>query len=171
MSVLPDVRQRARELGAATIWAKGAIPADEFKYRNLKRIWLPFFDICVIVGGLVGSVNGIPAVEEFFPVGLTDTLSLTFAALGLFCLIGVAFPSLWRLESFAKSSVIGLLIGYVFALVFLVSGGDPARGFVSVIAIMACIVPAFRLGILGYEKRERERLQHIAAQIAAEQVR
>jgi hypothetical protein len=162
---------RMRKLLAATIWAEGAIPADEFKYRNLKRIWLPFFAVLVFVGGLAGARLGIPSVEEFFPDRITDALSHTFAALGVLCLAGIAFPALWRLEAASKSAVIGLLIGYVLALVFLVGDGDPTRGFVSVIAVMACIVPAFRLGILGYEKRERERLERIAAQLLSEQVK
>lgn len=160
-----------RKLLAASIWAKGAIPADEYKYRQLKRVWLPFYDVLIFTAGVVGARYGIPAVEEFFPTGLTDTLSLTFAALGVLCLIGVGFPLMWRLEAAAKSAVIGLLLGYVLALVFLTGGGDPARGFVSVIAIMACIIPTFRLGILGYEKREMERLKHIADQRIAEQVK
>lgn len=144
-----------KRLWHASIWAPGGIPVEEWKYRNLKRVVLPIFDLLVILAGFYGAKYGVPAVEEFYPASMIDTVSHTFATVGLLCLVAVAFPRLWLMEVVAKSLVIGLLAAYVLSLALLTADGDSTRGFVSVIAVMGLLLPSWRLGILGTERRDR----------------
>ncbi|WP_213816216.1 hypothetical protein [Glaciihabitans sp. dw_435] len=153
---------------AASIWAKGAIPPDEWKYRSLKRVVLPLYDVLIIIGGILGARFGVPAVEEFYPSSMIDTVSQLFALAGLLALLGIAFPSLWLPEVIAKAAIIGLLSSYVGALISLTANGDPTRGFVSTIAIGFCLLPAWRLGMLGAERRTR-RAEHVARRAALDE--
>lgn len=39
-------------LWRASIWAPGAIPPEEWKYRNLKRVALPVYDAIAVLAGV-----------------------------------------------------------------------------------------------------------------------
>lgn len=138
-----------------SVWSKDAIPPDEWKYRSLTRVVLPLLDILVILAGVSGARLGIPAIQEFFPASVTVGASLLLSVAGFVSLAGVLFPRLWLVEVIGKAAMIGLLSAYVIALLMLTAEGDPTRGFVSVLATVALLLPGWRLYILGLERRTR----------------
>jgi len=144
-----------RGLWRATIWAKGAIPVEEWKYRSLKRVWLPIVDLLFILGGLSAVRFGVPAINNFFPDDVVNLWGYTLAAVAVVCLVGVAFVRLWWLEAAAKCVLLGLMAMYIVALLTLTRAGESNRGFVFVIATIAIIILMVRLSIIGSEWSER----------------
>lgn len=142
----------------ATIWAPGAVPASEWKYRNLKRVALPVLDVVFIVAGISAAHYGVPAISEFFPAHVTIFYSYTLSGAAFACLIGVSFPQFWPLEIIAKSVLIGLLLGYITALFILTRAGEGNRGYVLTIAIASIVLPWWRISILGTEWSDRRGL-------------
>lgn len=140
-----------KKIYAASIWAPGAIPPDEWKYRNLKRMLLPIIDLAYVIAGISAALNGVPAIGEFFDPFVMDFFAYGLAAVSFGCLIGVAFPEFWPLETAAKSLLIGLMAGYVVALLLLTAEGDPNRGFVLMVAFIATCTPIWRLSLIGDE--------------------
>lgn len=150
-----------RKLFAQTVWAKDAIPDDEWTTRHLRRIILPIADLLFIAAGILAAVFGIPAMGEFFPDLIIDCAAYSLAALGVVCLVGVSFPKLWRIEVVGKSGIVGLLVGYSTSLLLLTAEGDDRRGFAIAISLVAALVPVTRLLMLsdtrGFEVSRRNR--------------
>lgn len=144
-----------KRLFAASIWAAGAVPPEEWKYRNLKRITLPFIDFMFILGGISAARYGVPAISEFFDDFVVDLFSYALSTIAFLCLLGVSFPKLWGLEAVAKSAIVGLMGGYVVALFMLTAVGEGNRGFVFTVAVVAMALPVWRLSLLGAEWQER----------------
>jgi hypothetical protein len=139
-----------------SIWHPRAIPLAEWKYRHIKRLWLPLYDVGIFCAAVAGVVFGVPAIEEFYTKALLDTVAVFVMVAAVACLAGVAFPGLWRLEVIAKSCVLGVLFIYAFALVVLTADGDPNRGFVAIIALLAMGPPLIRMSILREERLTRD---------------
>jgi hypothetical protein len=150
------MRRMFARIFQASIWAPGAIPPEEHKYRNLKRVILPIYDILIVIGGVSAWRYGVPAIQELFSMWITGIVSVVFTAAGVACFIGVAFPKLASLETAAKIVVIGMLTSYVTALALLLSEGDADRGFISVIAVMAMLLPLWRISLLSGERQKRK---------------
>jgi hypothetical protein len=144
-----------KRLFAASIWARGAVPPEEWKYRNLKRITLPFIDFMFILGGVSAARYGVPAISEFFDDSVVDMFSFALSFIAILCLLGVSFPKLWGLEALAKSALVGLMGGYVVALFMLTAVGEGNRGFVFTVAVVAMALPVWRLSLLGAEWQAR----------------
>jgi hypothetical protein len=144
-----------RRILALSIWAADAIPADEWKYRNLKRVMFPVIDFLFILGGFSAARYGIPAISEFFPDPVVDLFAYALSAVAFGCLLGVAFPRLWALEALAKSALLSLITGYVAALFLLTAVGEGNRGFVLIIAAVALCPVVWRLTMLGGEWQDR----------------
>lgn len=144
-----------KRLFAASIWAHSAVPPEEWKYRNLKRITLPFIDFMFILGGISAARYGVPAISEFFDDMVVDAFSYSLSFVAFLCLLGVSFPRLWGLEAIAKSALIGLMGGYVVSLFLLTAVGEGNRGFVLIVATVALALPVWRLSLLGAEWQER----------------
>lgn len=144
-----------RKLLAASIWAHDAIPIEEWKYRNLKRVMFPVMDLLLVLAGLSAAKYGIPAISEFFPDHIVDLFAyvMVFAALG--CLIGVSFPRLWPIEISGKSVILGLIVGYIASLLILTAVGEDSRGFVLTIACIAICPIVWRITLLGSEWQDR----------------
>lgn len=144
-----------RFLYNASIWAPDAIPEEEWKYRNLKRVMFPLFDILMICAGISAHVGGIWAISEFFPRAAVDWFALTVIAAGVISLIGVVFPSQWRLEILGKVSLFGLLTAYITALSILSIAGIQPRPFGLFMAASALCPIVWQLSILGAEWQTR----------------
>lgn len=140
---------------SATIWAPNAIPANEWKYRNLKRVMFPVIDFLFILGGFSAARFGIPAISEFFPDPVVDAFSYVLSAVGLACLVGVSFPRLWGLEMVSKILLLAQVAGYVTALFLLTAAGEGNRGFVLIIAAVAVCPILWRLTLLASKWSER----------------
>lgn len=144
-----------RRLWCASIWHPDAIPPDEWKYRALKRVWLPFFDVLAFGAGLWAFMFGSPLLHRMFSEPVIDALGALLALAALVCLAGVAFPAMWRAEIGGKIVMLALLGGYAGAVLLFRTDPDPATGFVAFVIALCFPLPLFRLGLLGEEIKER----------------
>lgn len=152
---MSHVQPRARR-GPLTIWNAEAIPEHERKYAYpLKRFLFPAFDILVIVLGVRTAFVGTASVDRLFPPSVAQGLYWGFAVIGLLCLIGCTFPKLWRVEIVGKVAVFVLLTCYLVTLQVVTSMDQQPRDAVSVITLIAMLIPLLRLWILGIEERDR----------------
>jgi hypothetical protein len=158
-----------RSLFRASIWAPGAIPKEEWKYRNMKRVVFPSIDVLLLFGGLAAGRFGVPAIREFYPEYVTDFFAYVLAGSAIVCFVGVSFPRMWPLEIAGKSVVFGMLFGYFCALLILVAQGYRDRGFSSVITAIAICFIVWRLSILGSEWQERRLIAEAEAAFIAEE--
>jgi hypothetical protein len=153
---------------APTIWAPGAIPVDDLKYRHIRRVYMPIFDFLAVVAGIAAVEYSIPALDDLFTPAIADAVGYLFALSGLASLAGIAFPAAWALEIWAKSVLAGLLLAYALSIgALLALFHDVDRGFVAVIALMATLPFFMRLSVLGEEKRIREAKARAAAAVLA----
>jgi len=142
-------------LRSKSIWAKGAIPLIEYKYRNLKRIVLPVIDLIFAGGGIMGAIHGIPALDQIFSREVSEIGGYTFAFVALVCFVGVSFPRLWLLEIFGKSALLGMIGGYIAALIFGAFVTKTSAAYVLSLAIPSGIFIYWRLTLLSEEARDR----------------
>lgn len=144
-------------LWKSTIWAKGAIPADELKYAGpLKRFVFPVFDVIMLVVGIRSMFVGIPSIDFHYPPLVAWVLYATWAILAFVCLVGAIFPRLLPLEIGGKIALFSILATYLIALRGVPAMVDGARDAVSGLVLAAMLIPALRLWILGYEIRPRK---------------
>lgn len=167
---MPDTP--SRPWWSTTIWSPGAIPPEDYVWRSLVQVWLPLYDLILILTGVGGLVYGVPAVILLFPgaleVGATAAFTLSAAA----ALLGIVFPRLSMLERIAKVSLLSLLIAYFGALSLLALFVDPdPRAFIAGIALSATIPPFARLSILRAQARRRAATRAIRAVKASEDPR
>ena len=98
-----------------TVWVRGALDAEPKKYRPLVRVWLPLYDVVAILAGIFAAWFGSSLLDRIYGE-LTDLVGLLYSLVALVCLIGVAYPHLWKLEVAAKICLVGMLLGYVVAI-------------------------------------------------------
>lgn len=149
------MRQLLAKFIARTIWAPDAIPLSEFKYRNLKRVVLPLIDVVWMIGGILGSNHGIPTLDKIYGPEVSGIGGVAFAVIAFVCLLGISFPSLWRLEIFGKSTLLGMVTGYIGALVFTAFVTQTSAAYVISLAAVSIIIIIWRLTLLAQEARDR----------------
>ncbi|RKE60473.1 hypothetical protein [Microbacterium sp. AG238] len=138
----------------ASIWHPDAIPPDEWKYRNLKRVWLPIYDLIAIFAGIQAVLFGSTILDRLFHPELVDLLGITMATIATVCLAGVAFPSLWRVEIIGKVLLVGLVAGYITSILLFSQRPEPNL-FVVGMLTFGLPLAFFRLNLLGEEMKER----------------
>lgn len=143
-----------RRLFAASIWAPGAIPPEEWKYRNLKRLWLPLYDLIAIYAGAQAMLFGSTILNRLFAPFVIDVLGLAMVIVATVCLAGVAFPRLWPVEIVGKSLLVALVAGYV-TTILLFSESPTPNLFVVGMLTWGLPLAFFRLNLLGEEIKER----------------
>lgn len=151
-----------------SIWHPDAIPKNEWKYRNQKRVMFPAIDVLFILGGFSAAKYGIPAISEFFPDSFVDGFAYILSIAGLVCLIGVSFPRLWAIELGGKSVALSLLVGYILSLLILTAAGEGNRGFVLIIACIASSIIIWRISLLGSEWQDRVTAQKVNLNVLLE---
>jgi len=139
---------------AASIWHPDAIPSDEWKYRNLKRVWLPVYDLIAILAGITAAVQGSPILNRLFNEQLVGSLGVALAVVATVCLAGVAFPRLWAGEIIGKTLLVGLVAAYATTILVFPATLTPNHLVVLMLAV-SLPLPLFRLGLLGEEHKER----------------
>lgn len=144
-----------RRLWRASIWHPDAVPPDEWKFRSLKRVWLPVYDLLAIGAGVWAALFGSPVLHSLFNKPMIDALGVLLAVVATVCLLGVAFPALWRWEIVGKTILVGLLGAYAASVVLFRTNPDPSSGFVAFVIVLALPLPIFRLTLLGEEIKER----------------
>lgn len=138
-----------------SIWHPEAIAEEEFKYRNLKRVWLPLFDLLSVLVGLLGVAYGSATLNRLYDPWVIDTMGYIFISSALVALIGVAFPRLWLPEVMGKLSMLGLLGAYSTAIWVSFFQGNVESGFVAAMLMYPILFPFLRLDILGEEIKQR----------------
>lgn len=143
-----------RRLWRATIWHPAAIPPAEFKYRNLKRIWLPLYDVVAVWAGISAVVHGSALLNRLFAPMWVDVLGIVFTTVAVTCLVSVSFPRLWAVEVVGKTLLVSLISGYITTILFFSSAPQPQ---LFVVAMLAFGLPLamFRLNLLGEEIKQR----------------
>lgn len=140
-----------RALFDLTIWAKGAIPADEWKYRNLKRVMFPIVYVLFLFSGVYAAESGVPAISGVFSDSIIDTVSCVLSLSAILCLFGISFPKLWPVEITGASLILGIMTGYLLALFFIGVWGSGDRGFVWFVSCVSITPIIWRLSLLGFE--------------------
>ena len=148
-----------RRLFAASIWAPGAIPPDEWKFRYLKRFWLPLYDLLAMWAGINAVVFGSRLLNRLMSEELLDLVGWSFFAVALVCLLGVAFPRLWAVEMVGKSVMVGMVFAYMASVILYPTPAPPAQESPNwfIVAMLGFGLPLamFRLNLLGEEWKER----------------
>ena len=139
---------------AASIWAHDAIPPYEHKYRNLKRVWLPAYDVVAILAGVVATVQGSPLLNRLFTEPVVNCLGAGMSLVAVVCLIGVAFPKLWLVEFVGKILLVGIIAAYA-ATIFLFASNPNPNDFIVLMLAFSLPFPLSRLNLLGEEIKER----------------
>ncbi|MEV8023410.1 hypothetical protein [Microbacterium sp. NPDC080220] len=143
-----------RRLWRASIWHPDAIPPIEWKYRNLKRLWLPVYDLIAIWAGVQAVLFGSSLLNRLFPALFVDTVGMVFTVAAFAALLGVAFPRLWAVEIFAKLVLVALVAGYVAAILLFSKTPEPNTFVVGMLG-WGLPLALFRLHMLGEEIKER----------------
>jgi hypothetical protein len=157
-----------RGVFAMSIWAHNAIPLDEWKYRNLKRVLFPVVDFVFLLSGVSAGYYGVPAISEFFPRYIVDSGATLLLVSGFISFLGVAFPRMWPFEIIARSIILGLLVGYFVALFLLTQAGEGNRGFILGLSIIPIALTVWRLSLLGSEWQTRRSIARKVAIATAE---
>ena len=139
---------------AASIWHPDAIPSDEWKYRNLKRVWLPVYDLIAILAGITAAVQGSPLLNSLFTEQLVGSLGVAFAVIAGVCLAGVAFPRLWAAEIVGRVILVGFVAAYATMVLIFPATLTPNHFLVLILAF-SLPLPLFHLSLLGEERKER----------------
>ncbi|MFD5599911.1 hypothetical protein ACFWHR_07615 [Leucobacter sp. NPDC058333] len=143
-------------LWRASIWHPDAIPEGEGKVAaDVKRTLLPFYDLVLIGAALLAIRGGMPTFVIVYNDAVSGSAAWSLLGAASLCLIGVAFPRLWRLEAAAKITLTTILL--VYGVMLLGSSvTEPARGFVGGLTIAVCLLPVSRILWLGDEYRKRK---------------
>lgn len=104
-----------RALWRASVWAPGVVPVDD-PWRTAKRVWLPLFDVVMILAGITGVVYGSRLLDRLYG-DFTDVLGGLFALVAFACLAGVGWPRMWPVEMVGKILLASMIAGYVVAIV------------------------------------------------------
>jgi uncharacterized membrane protein YfcA len=156
MSLFTRVSDFFRQLWQWSIWHPTAIDPEEWKFRNLMRVYLPTYDFLAVLAGIWAAMFGSPILHRLFPEDfVVDVLGIALAAIAMVCLAGVAFPRLARVETLGKVLLVGLLSSYAGAIVIFNANGDISSWFVAFVVLMVLPLPLYRLSMLGEEKKER----------------
>ena len=146
-----------RWLYRQSIWHPDAIPPDEWKFRSLKRVWLPLYDLIAVWAGFSAVMFGSTILNRLFPPHMVDLLGVAFTTTAVVCLAGVAFPRLWAVEIAGKAILVSMVAGYVTAILFFSQTPEPNL-FVVGMLTWGLPLALFRLNLLGEEIKERRAL-------------
>lgn len=157
-----------RSLAAHTVWARGALDHEPKKVRSLWRVWLPLYDVFAIGAGLSAIIYGSPMLNRIFGGEVVAVTGWGFTIVAVACLVGVAFPRLWKFEIAMKSLLIGMIVAYIYCILFLPSSAQVASSggpnfFVACMLAFGLPLALFRLNLLADESYDRR----VAARMAA----
>ena len=139
-----------------TIWHPDAVPDAEFKYRNLRRVWLPLFDALSIWIGFLAVQYGSNLLNEMFPVVVIDSAGSIFTLAATLALVGVVFPRLFLAEIVGKVVMVSLLGTFSVIIWASFLAGEAESGFVAGMLMLPLILPFAVLQISGEEIKQRK---------------
>lgn len=151
------MRRFLRWIACNSVWHHGNIQANEHKYRNLKRLWLPMYDgFAIICGLMVAFAGGLPSLNAIFPPSVVQFLGIALATVGAASLFGTVLPRFWRWEAVGRALLVGIITSYVGALAVLgVALPDTNRLAVTAMVALGLPLTLFRMDLIGDELRER----------------
>ena len=138
-----------------TIWHPDAVEDDSFKYRNLRRIWLPLFDALSIWIGFLSVQYGSPILNKF-PEIVVNAAGSIFTLAATLALVGVVFPRLFLAEIMGKVVLVSLLGTYSVIIWASFLAGEVQSGFVAGLLMLPLIIPFAVLQIRGEEIKQRK---------------
>lgn len=150
-----------KKLYMLTIWAPGAIPVEEWKYRNIKRIMFPLIDFLFMLAGIKAIAYNVPGVSLFFDDPIIDLVAYILVLSAATCLVGVSFPRLWAVEIIGKSILLGVMSGYFASLVLLAFMGYSTIEFTLFMSAISICPVVWRLSLLGSEWQSRRTLKGV----------
>ena len=139
-----------------TIWHPDAVEDDSFKYRNLRRIWLPLFDALSIWIGFLAVQYGSTSLNKMFPGVVVDVAGTIFTLAATLALVGVVFPRLFLAEIVGKVVMVSLLGTYSVIVWASFLAGEVQSGFVAGMLMLPLILPFAVLQIRGEEIKQRK---------------
>ena len=139
-----------------TIWHPDAVEDDAFKYRNLRRIWLPLFDALSIWIGFLAVQYGSTSLNKMFPAVVVDVAGTIFTLAATVAVVGVVFPRLFLAEIVGKVVMVSLLGTYSVIVWASFLAGEVQSGFVAGMLMLPLILPFAVLQIRGEEIKQRE---------------
>ena len=139
-----------------TIWHPEAVPDAEFKYRNLRRVWLPLFDALSVGIGFLAVQYGSTLLNNMFPAFVVDMAGSSFTLAATLALVGVVFPRLFLAEIVGKVVMVSLQGTYSVIIWASFLAGEVQSGFVAGMLMLPLILPFAVLQIRGEEIKQRE---------------
>lgn len=154
LGLLRLLAEPIRRLYRMSIWHPLAIPLGEWKYRNLKRVWMPFYASVAVYCGWTAVTQGSPLLNKLIPPEVVDTSGIIFMIAACIAFACVAFPALWAGAIASLLVIVSMLGAYISTIYFFGPGEDPNQ---FVIGMLTFGIPmAFMyLNLLGEEWKER----------------
>ena len=139
-----------------TIWHPDAVPDAEFKYRNLRRVWLPLFDALSVGIGFLVVRYGSTLLNEMFPALVVDVAGSIFTLAATLARVGVVVPRLVLAEVVGKVVMVSLLGTYSVIIWASFLAGAVQSGFVAGMLMLPLILQFAVLQIRGEEIKQRK---------------
>ena len=139
-----------------TIWHPDAVEDDSFKYRNLRRVWLPLFDALSVWIGFLAVQYGSTLLNKMFPAVVVDVAGTIFTLAATLALVGVVLPRLFLAEIVGKVVMVSLLGTYSVIIWASFLAGEVQSGFVAGMLMLPLILPFAVLQIRGEEIKQRK---------------
>jgi hypothetical protein len=130
-----------------TVWYPDALGVEEWKYRQLKRIWLPVFYLLALLAGIWTFI--------FASMVSSQIMGAVFALAAIGCIHGVAIPRLFMME-IVGNVILATLLAASGAIIFAYNRFEHVSGwFIAYVIMMSIPIIMFRLSLLGEEIKER----------------
>jgi hypothetical protein len=144
-----------RRLAHHSIWGAGSVSTADARMGRMLRRYLPEYYGALVVFGVLGFFGGVPALRDTFGESYAQVVTLILAVAAATAGAGQAFPAkLWRLEFWAVSVLIGVIILYGVAIAFAgVIGGDLGRGAVGVEIYASAVLARWRLQDIARDRQ------------------
>jgi hypothetical protein len=144
-----------RRLAHHSIWGAGSVSVADARMSRMLRRYLPEYYGALVVFGILGFFGGVPALRDTFGESYAQGVTLVIAAAAAIAGAGEALPAkLWRVEFWAVSVLIGVVILYGVAIVaagFI--SGDLGRGAVGAIIYASAVLPRWRLQDIARDRQ------------------
>jgi hypothetical protein len=144
-----------KHLAHHSIWGAGSVSAADARMGRMLRRYLPEYYGALVIFGVLGFFGGVPALRDTFGESYAQVVTLVLAVAAAAAGAGQAFPAqLWRVEFWAVSVLIGVIILYGVAIAFAgIIGGDLGRGAVGVEIYASAVLARWRLQDIARDRQ------------------
>lgn len=133
-----------RRLWLASVWAPGAIPDEEKDEQFKRRLFLPTFDIGMILVGFIVATHTVPSLDASWSAQFVTVLACAYVLAGALALVGVAFPAFDVIELGSKAVLILAMLVYPVTLLDGAAQGNGALWLGAVCLILLVGIPMER---------------------------